>query len=176
MSKLKETKSKSMIIKDYLGDDFNKDDEDNIWQKAQSIAMYGVEQKDKFNHTEHIHFRVRPSELDVLGAVMEVAPKKWFKNNADLQRSVFHLGLFILLHIFKRTPSITSNEYESEVIEDLLKIIDNMHKLAKKSRLIELEKEMAELEIRVMKNKDPDRTNIVHMIDKWREKIIKGDL
>jgi len=117
---------------------------DDFLQELTDCFISGVPARDKeYGHSSRITFRVREDQDDITAGILELCPKGWFKSKSALQRSIYAVGCRVAFKILK----------ESKGIKELEKQMEHLNKIGKALRILELEKDSAELQNRVLKHK-----------------------
>lgn len=120
----------------------------DILAELEKLFIAGVPARDdKF--PVFVNFRTRQIQIDILSGIRELCPVDWFKTKSDLSRSVFAIGCRVVLEIL--------NKKKSPKINELIKIMKDLNLISRTLRKAELEKEVSDLQNRVLKNgKDRD--------------------
>ena len=113
--------------------DYLKQADEEFWQSIRDLICYGVPAYDKKGHWTEIRMKVRPLQVDMIGAVREKMPEGWFKNTASLNRAIMAVGCKVVLRLLSNEPG------------EWHKILEGLNKVAKRVRLEEFKKEMASL-------------------------------
>lgn len=124
----------------------------DILAELERFFISGVparDDKDKFQFPVFINFRTRQIQMDILSGIREMCPADWFKTKSDLSRSIFAIGCRVVLEIL--------NKKKSPKINELIKIMKDLNLISRTLRKAELEKEVSNLQNRVLKDgKDKD--------------------
>ena len=106
-------------------------------KKIKEYVLYGVPAKDgKGAHPYFFNCRIRENQSDLIRGIRENIPG-WWKNNADLQRSIVAAGTYLILCYMGKTAKV----------DDLVEILDDMNILAKHKRLKGLKEDIQQLRL-----------------------------
>lgn len=113
-------------------------------EDLENLFIAGVPARDEKGHSEMFSFRGRPMQKDIVHRISEMCPKEWFKSNSALTRSIFAIGCRVVLEIL--------NKKHGKKVEKLIKIMNDLNLISRKLREVELEREIASLQNRVVRN------------------------
>jgi hypothetical protein len=141
------------------------EDEQKFWKKAEDYILHGVPGSDERGHWLEIRVRVRPSQIDLIGAVRDKHPPGMYKSQADLIRSLIAAGTHTHFEYFKRKKSMKWEELEE--------ILISLNILGKKHRLEELRRDVKKaMNIAVNGSNDPaEKSKVIDILSKLDKKI-----
>ncbi len=141
------TNSSESVPESVIGDD------PKFWESVQRLLRYGVPAYDKKGHWTEIRIRIRPMQVDLIGAVKEKMPDNWYKSMASFYRSLIAIGCKTALKYLE----MDTGEWNE--------VLTGLNEIAKKERLQEFKEEVACL-----------RNNIANGTISTEEKIKAIDL
>ena len=118
-------------------------------EDLENLFISGVPARDEKGHSTSINFRCRELQQDILAGVLERCPKEWFKSKSELSRSIFAIGCRVALEIL--------NKNKSPQINELIKVMRDLNLISRAIRKTELEKEVSDLQNRILKNGGRER-------------------
>lgn len=140
-------------------------------KEMKDIILYGIPGIDKKGHSEDIHFRVIPFQLDIFQELRSLMPNGWLRdsrtgksiNNSILYRMIFMCGCkYFLALIEKNTGNVFPRLHEK---------MNLLNKIRKFQRQNELTREAEELEDNLLKSNIPKKHELIEAVDKLYEEI-----
>jgi hypothetical protein len=140
-----------------------KREQEKFWQSIQELVRYGVPAYDKKGHWTEVRVRVRPMQIDMVGAVREKMPDGWFKSQASLYRSIIAVGCKTMLKFL----AMEKTQWDE--------ILMGLNKIAKKQRLDEFKEEMSILKNDIANgNMDPsEKVKVIDIVSRLERKVMQ---
>ena len=143
--------------------DLTQQSDDEFWQSLRDLMRYGIPAYDGKGHSVDVRVKVRPLQIDMIGAIREKCPDGWYKSQAALIRSIIAIGCKVFFKML--------SQEDSQWVE----VLNGLNKIAKKQRLDEFKRETESLKNSVVNGglQPEEKVKMLSTIDDLEKTVLQ---